>query len=194
MSEAHVSFSKPLTWLPNAGEQSVAEAPQGSKSGIYLWTAPSPGGHLVYYVGETARTLATRLEEHLYEQLSGRYRFYDPTAFLRGEKHLLWRGVYGRGGEADVSGFVDQLPAFAPPLAQYVRSMRFMVAPTDCSDRLRRRIEAELARWFQEHDGVTGGFQERDIHYEPRGETEAAVEVTLDWAERPVGAPDHLRV
>jgi len=191
-SEIRVSFTGPFAWLPGGSVPSVGEAAESKRPGIYLWTAPSPKGHLVYYVGETARTVAARIEEHLYEQLSGRYRFYEPSPFLMGEKKLVWRGVYGQGAQPNVSGFVDQLPTFAPLLTQFVKNMRFLVATTDCSDRVRRRIEAALATWFRQQAGLVGEFQDAGIHYEPRLEEEPAVKVDLAWQEKPIGAPDHV--
>lgn len=61
-----------------------------ARPGIYLWTVATPDGDdLVYYVGETARSFADRLTEHLKEQLSGAYRIYDPEPFGAGTKQLL---------------------------------------------------------------------------------------------------------
>ena len=192
MSEVHVAFSGPYAWLSGEPTTSVAKAAAAAAPGLYLWTAPSVSGHLVYCVGETARTLAQRLEEHLYEQLSGRYRFYEPTAFLRGEKLPRWRGVYGQGGKPDVSDFVRQLPDLAGDLAAFVRSMRFVIAPTPCPNRERRRIEASPAAHFRSQQGPVGPFQDSGIHYEPRLPDEPPLQVHFTWSERPVGAPDRL--
>jgi hypothetical protein len=194
MGELTISFSRPFAWLPGSSVESISDAKEGRTPGLYMWTAPTPDGHLVYYVGDTSLTLAGRIQEHLCEQLSGRYRFHEPARFFKGEKQLLWRGVYGKGAKPNVSEFVDQLPTLAAALAQFVRGMRFLVATTDCSHRLRRRIEAALASWFREQGGVVGPFQEDGIHYEPRLPSEPPESVAFTWHERPLGAPDRLVV
>jgi hypothetical protein len=132
------------------------------------------------------------MDEHLSEQLSGRYRIYEPEAFAQGRKKLLWRGVYGPGAETNVEGFVSQLSAMAPALVQFVRTMRFHVAPASASDRIRRRIEAALAGHLYRQDGVLGQFQDSDIRYTPRSKNEEPVRVQLTWQARPLGVPDML--
>jgi hypothetical protein len=194
MSGMTIAFSRPFAWLPGGCVESISEVEEGRTPGLYMWTAPSPAGHLVYYVGDTGLTLAGRIQEHLCEQLSGRYRFYEPGRFFKGDKQLLWRGVYGHGAKRNVSEFVDQLPILAPALVQFVRSMRFLVATTDCPVRLRRRIEAALSSWFRQQDGLVGPFQEDGIHYEPRVASEPPETVAFTWQERPLGAPDRLEV
>jgi hypothetical protein len=162
----------------------------GTNPGIYLWTVPSTVGELVYYVGETDRGFARRMDEHLTEQLSGRYRLYEPNAFLRGEKDLLWRGVNGRGAQPNVAGFVDKLPAWAPALVEFVRSIRFHVAPTTCSGRSRRRIEAALANHLREQKGLIGKFQEADVRYARRRVNEETITVEITWQQKPLDVPE----
>jgi hypothetical protein len=187
-----LKFSGPYAWLPGLSAPSLGEVELGTSPGIYLWTVPSTVGELVYYVGETSRSFARRMDEHLAEQLSGRYRIYNPEAFLRGEKDLLWRGVYGRGAQPNVSGFVDKLPTWAPSLVEFVRSIRFHVAPTTCSDRSRRRIEAALANRLQEQKGLIGEFQEEDVRYVPRRAEEEPITVNIAWQQKPLGVPEQL--
>ena len=192
METIELKFSGPYAWLPGLSVPSLAEVEVGTNPGIYLWTVPSTVGELVYYVGETARGFARRMDEHLSEQLSGRYRIYKPEAFLRGEKDLLWRGVYGRGAQPNVAGFVEQLPNWAPALVQFVRSIRFHVAPTTCSDRLRKRIEAALADHLKHCEGLIGSFQEGDVQYRQRRSEEEPITVNIAWQQKPVGVPDLL--
>jgi len=192
METIELDFSGPFAWLPGEAVPSLAEAPIGKRCGIYLWTVPTEAGELVYYVGETGRPFARRMEEHLSEQLSGRYRLYEPTAFLRGEKKLLWPGVYGPGSEPSVAGFVQQLPALAPALVLIVRAIRFHVAPTTCDDRIRRRIEAALAQHLREQDGDVGAFQDEHVRYVPRRPNEKPILVRFGWQQRPLGGPDTI--
>jgi hypothetical protein len=184
--------SGPYAWLPGLSVPSLAEVKVGTQAGIYIWTVPSTVGELVYYVGETAWSFAQRMGEHLTEQLSGRYRIYKPGAFLQGEKQLLWRGVYGRNAEPNVFSFVANLPAWAPELVRFIRAIRFHVAPTTCSDRLRRRIEAALAQHLRVQEGLIGNFQDEDVRYGPRRKDEEAIAVSLKWQQTPLGVPEQM--
>lgn len=192
MEIIELTFSGPFAWQPGATVASLAEVDVGSNAGIYIWTVSTAHGELVYYVGETARSFAQRMEEHLAEQLSGRYRLYEPNEFLRGEKILLWRGVYGPGAQPNVGGFVAQFPSLAPALVQFVRSIRFHVAPISCSVRLRRRIEAALAHHLRKQEGLVGTFQDEDVRYVQRRPDEEPIRVKLTWKKKPIGVPDQL--
>lgn len=191
MEQMRLAFVGPFAWFTNSGVEVLSQANVARSAGIYLWTSPTADGELVFYVGETGRSFSRRMEEHLSEQLSGRYRIYDPKAFAQGRKELLWRGVYGAGAERSVEGFVSQLPTIAPALVQFVRAIRFHVAPISTSDRLRQRIEASLADHLYRQEGAVGKFQD-PIHYSPRLENEDPVRVLLTWQARPLGVPDAL--
>ena len=194
MESIELTFSGPFVWLPGASVPSLAESDVGASHGIYIWTVPTTHGELVYYVGETARSFARRMDEHLAEQLSGRYRLYDPNAFLRGDKKLLWRGVYGPLAQPNLGGFVAQLPSLAPALVQFVQIMRFHVAPTSCSDRSRRRIEAALSEHLRQYEGLVGIFQDEDVRYEARRTGDLPITVKLTWQQKPLGVPELLEV
>jgi hypothetical protein len=191
MEGIELSFTGPFGWFAGSGAPLSAAAVSKSP-GIYLWTIPTPDGELVYYVGETARSFWRRMDEHLSEQLSGRYRLYEPMAFAHGKKNELWRGVYGPGAERSVEGFVAKLPSIAAALADFVHQMRFHVAPMDTTDNLRRRTEAALAAHLYQQPGLVGSFQEAGIHYSPRLVDEEPVQVRLTWEVRPLGVPDVL--
>jgi hypothetical protein len=192
VNAVEITFSGPFAWLPGQTVECLSSAAAGASQGVYIWTMPTPGGELVYYVGETRRTFARRMEEHLSEQLSGRYRLYEPSAFARGEKQLLWRGVYGPGSERNLAGFVQQLSTLAPALVRFVNEMRFHVAPTTCSDRVRRRIEAAISHHHRSQSGVVGAFQDEDVRYAPRRPDEEPVRVHTEWQHPPLGVPTLL--
>jgi len=194
METLDLSFSGPFAWLPGGDLEWLSEATVGKEPGIYLWTVLAPEGELVYYLGETGRSFGRRMEEHLQEQLSGRYRLYEPEEFFRGGKRLLWRGVYGPGSETSVRGFVDQLPALVPALIEVVSAMRFHVAPVCCEGRLRRRIEGALARHLRGMPGAIGAFQDEDVQYSTRHPSEEPISVRFEWQQRPLGVPDVLEV
>jgi hypothetical protein len=164
----HLEFSGPFSWLASDLAPSIFEAVAAQAAGIYLWTVDTPDGHLIYYVGETGVEFRQRLHQHLSRQLAGMYHIYEPGMFAVGQKHALWRGMYGRDRESSLAALVDRLPTLAPALADFVRLMRFHLAPLTCQTRLRRRIEAALARHLSRQPGLVGSFQDAGIRYAPR--------------------------
>ena len=140
-----LEFSGPFSWLSSDPATSIFEAAAARAAGIYLWTVETQDGYLIYYVGETGAEFRQRLSQHLCQQLAGMYHIYDPGLFAVGQKRALWRGLYGNDREPGLAAFVECLPSLAPALANFVRLIRFHLAPLTCHTRLRRRIEAALA-------------------------------------------------
>jgi hypothetical protein len=73
-----------------------------------------------------------------------------------------------------------------------VQCLRFHVAPTTCSDRLRERIEAALAGHLRQQKGLVGEFQETDVRYIPLQTDDAPVTVHISWQRMPRGVPEVL--
>ncbi len=188
--EISLEFSGPFAW----SSPCVFDAHVSSHAGIYLWTVSTPEGDLIYYVGETGRDFTTRLTEHLKDQLAGMYRIYDPHLFLQGVKKPLWNGMFGRLRERGLSDFVAKLSELSPALIRYVQIIRFHLAPLECDDRFRKRIEAALADHLYVQDGVVGQFQDDDIRYERTRQDEEPLTVTFRWSGRVRGVPDRLFV
>lgn len=189
---AQVSFQGPYSWL--AGElPSVFDADCADEAGLYLWTIRTDSaGELIYYVGETGRRFRSRMLEHLKEQLAGWYRLYDPVRMRAGEKRLLWRGMYGRGRPKTPESFVERLPELVGPLQEYLRTMRFHLAPVELEARARKRIEAALAEHLRRQPEPVGSFQDADITYRPRTQDETPMRVTLSSAVALEGLPATL--
>ena len=193
MTELTLQFEGPYSWMKDAPDPYVFEAPAAKKPGIYLWTVPTPSGELVFYVGETGRDFATRLTEHLRDQLAGIYRIYDPEHFARGHKKLLWGGMLGKLREPSLSDFIAKLPTVAPALAAFARMMRFQLAPLDCDAPLRQRVEAAIADHFYAQEGLVGDFQDDDISYRRSPLADSYV-VKCSWSCALKGAPDVLTI
>jgi hypothetical protein len=187
-----LEFSGPFSWLAPDPATSIFEAAAARAAGIYLWTVETHDGHLIYYVGETGVEFRLRLRQHLCQQLAGMYSIFDPELFAVGQKRALWRGMYGRDRESGLAAFVECLPTLAPALADFVRLIRFHLAPLTCHMRLRRRIEAALALHLSSQPGVVGQFQDAGIRYEPRRSGEEAIEVICRSSMVLLGLPARL--
>jgi hypothetical protein len=105
------------------------------------------------------------------------YHIDEPELFAVGQKRALWRGLYGNDREAGLAAFVECLPSLTPALANFVRLIRFQLAPLTCHTRLRRRIEAALAMHLYRQPGLVGPIQDVGIRYVPRRVDEEPIDV-----------------
>ena len=96
----------------------------------------------------------------------------------RREAVTVARDVWPRR-ETTPESFVERLPELAGPLQEYVRTMRFHLAPVELEDRARKRIEAAVAEHLRRQPGPVGSFQEADVRYRPRTPDEVSMRVTL---------------
>jgi hypothetical protein len=122
------------------------------------------------------------------------YHIYESGLFAVGQKPALWRGIYGRDRESGLATFVERLPTLAPALADFVRLMRFHLAPLTCHTCLHRRIEAALSRHLCCQPGLVGSFQDAGIRYEPRRPSEEVAEVICESSAVLLGLPACLEV
>jgi len=77
----------------------------------------------------------------------------------------------------------------APALDDFVRLIRFHLAPLTCDTRLRRRIEAALARHLYRQPGIVGQFQDVGIRYAPRVGGEEPIDVRCQSSALLLGLP-----
>ena len=193
MQKVELSFVGPFGWLKQGPLPSILTHDDGKEPGIYLWTAGTPEGELVWYVGETARSFKVRMREHLIEQLGGRYRILEPNLFNSGQKMCLWHGGFGDNTSNWPDLFLDKFPDLAGPLTEFVSSIRFMVAPLESETRLRRRVEAAIADHLYAQPDPIGSFQEL-INYERTVAGEEPLQVSF-VSQVPIrGLPTSLQV
>lgn len=185
-----LGFHGPFSWMGTGNTESVHESMLARNAGIYLWTIEVQDGHLVYYVGETGRSFAARLREHLRDQLAGLYHIHAPTQFARGEKSMLWPGIYDKHTPGRLEDYVDRLPDLVAPLCSFIRMMRFHLAPIETNPRLRKRIEAALSDCFLSQPGRIGDFQESGVRYHRRRPDEPPIRIQLLSNVPILGLPD----
>ncbi len=190
----HVHFQGPFGWFDDAGIPPLDQASAGRGRGVYLWTIPTELGELVYYVGETKRSFAKRMKEHLEKQLSGMYHIYEPTLFASGVKRVLWNGMYRPDPEKGLGEFVNRLPTLVDSLVSFVHLMRFRVASLDCEDRIRKRIEAALSQHLRKQPEPIGLFQDDGIRYELRKRDEEPILIRCSPTGEIRGLPATIEV
>lgn len=193
-TQVQLHFSGPFSWTGSQGIPCIFTAEPARRPGVYLWTVNTGKGELVYYVGETGRSFATRMTEHFKEHMAGRYHLYKPEEFARGLKVLLWPGAYDPTTKTTVAEFLDNYDALKDALLRLAQMYRFYIAPIEGDKRLRERIEAALAYHLYSQEGRVGEFQDRGIRYRPRREHEAPCCIVLEADAQLCGIPTTLWV
>jgi hypothetical protein len=186
-AEVQLLLEGPYQWLDGIASDYLFAAASLEGAGLYLWTYPTIHGEMAYYVGETGRSFAGRMREHLSSYVSGRYTFYDPAAFSRAQKLIVWEGMWRPGQETRVADFLGRHEEIIPALAEFLRRLRFYLGPTDCDTRTRKRIEAALADSFSAQPPPVGTFQDEGIRYERRRDHEGQLRVRVSGASTVVG-------
>ena len=150
-------------------DENIFTSSIGEKKGIYLFTIPFGGEYLVYYVGETGASFATRLLQHVQSYLNGFYRVFDPEEFVKGRKALLWGGMWktDRKEPKLICEFIEKNSDIAPKIVNFIRQFRIFLAPIDENKRIRERIESEISRSLNQQNGIISDFQDKDIRYRP---------------------------
>jgi hypothetical protein len=166
-------------------------------------SAPLPFPGVPYMIGysettavlpapHTSRPVPPRARDHHARLPATHCRCHVHWRFALGQNRVLWRGLYGNDREPNLAAFVARLPTLAPALADFVRLIRFQLAPLTCHTRLRRRIEAALAQHLSRQPGLVGPFQDAGIHYTPRRASEELIAVLCRSSTMLLGLPARL--
>jgi len=189
-----VSFVGPYSWPGASDAPSLFDADIRREAGIYLWTVRLPDGFLVYYVGETGRSLESRMFEHYKEHASCMYHLYDPKRFARGEKVPLWPGRFDTSDRRTILECIQQHGRLSTVVAELTSLYRFLFAPLAGDQRIRRRVEAAIAYALYDVPGIVGMFQDVGIRYSPRRDDEHPVECEVLSSVVVLGLPSRLSV
>jgi len=76
--------------------------------GIYLIAIQHNEGYLVYYIGETGHSFYARLKDHVIQYFGGNYRVLEPSKFRKGEKEIVWNGMWRKGTRDRVPEFINR--------------------------------------------------------------------------------------
>lgn len=151
----------PLTQLSAPDSPSDAHA-----AGVYIWTARVDGEWWAYYIGLTGKTFAERHRDHLHLYREGRYRIYEPGAFVRGHKVLAWGGAFGPHAPDKLIEFRRRTD-LAATLSAFLALLHVFLIPTNAAPRPTERLEAALASILKRAPGGAAWFQDEDVRYAP---------------------------
>ena len=109
--EIIVSFVGPFSWFGAPDAPCVYYAEEAHEPGVYLWTVPQPEGQLIYYVGESGRTMGARLRQHYKEMTGARYNVFFRTRVYARRKSLPVARPLRLDGSKNRRGLPSELPA-----------------------------------------------------------------------------------
>jgi hypothetical protein len=187
--EYEIVFHGPYRFL--SGGYSVFSHEDSENQGIYLWTVPMDGYYLPYYVGETGISFRYRLQEHIKGYLSGVYRVYDPSEFIKGRKNLVWGGMWLPGTKDNMPQFLDQYLDMVQKIYDLIGSIRIFLAPIQVETRIRKRIEGAIASCifkYQEKNMKTPFMEKEDRNRLCRkNKSEVQIKIKICGSERFIG-------
>jgi hypothetical protein len=172
----------PFSWIPpsTGAPARIFDVPESSRCGIYLFTVPSAGSRLIYWVGQTSQPVRARLATHSREFLAGTYNILDMEKLRSGERAVLWQGLWWRKDSADrYEEYLLRAGEVAPLTLDQLRSTHIYTVPTPKDRRLLARLEAAIVNALYA-DPEVGMILDRGYSLAPRWETEDAIQVRLN--------------
>jgi hypothetical protein len=187
MTRLHLHGPYPLC---STAQDVLGVCPHAELAGVYLWAVPTiPHGLVVDYVGETSASFYRRTKEHVIQILGGNYLLLDPDALLRGERQVVWPGLWRAGTRDQLPTFLTRLEELAPVARRYLSLHKVMVAPLECEPRLQHRIEASIAAAVQDSQPR---LVATDIRYRGRRADEEPIPVAITADCHVHGLPSHV--
>jgi len=177
------SFKGPFSFLKGQID-SILEVPEGKmEGGIYIWTIQCKNMELIHYVGQTSRTFAQRMKEHLYGYLSGKYPINDPKEIFN-EKKEIWKGW----PKAKVEDFIVKHDKLWGAIIETIRSIRIYVWQSDVDEKIRKRIEAAICLRLEQEAGMAGKLLDNKKQTK-RNNNEALLKIEVVLPKEVAGMP-----
>lgn len=188
----------PLQWLTDSdagAEASILTAAISRRCGIYLWTIPHEERYIVYAAGQTGRPFANRFREHTTAFLAGTYNLLDLKAATRGERALLWQGLWFRKASlARLPALLARGGVHFAEVEATLRAFRIFVIPLDGDGRLRERLEAAIMQALYLETNPFAAVPDRGMALRPRRRDEEPLCVTLQSPVELIGLPGRMEV
>jgi hypothetical protein len=160
------------------------------RSGLYMWSVPYAGrGFIVMYVGETGIRFGQRMKEHVVQTLGGNYRVSAPDRLREGVDDVVWDGLWRAGTRDRLPELIERFREVAEISREMLLAVRVFVAPLGADVRLRRRIEAALARHVWSQPAPAWALLPRDIRFAGRRAGDNAIQVHVATAAPVLGFP-----
>jgi len=164
-SKVTLDWAGPFTWIRGEDRYCVFDASVCNRNGIYIFSVPFHGSYLPYYVGQTGRSFAIRLQEHTKEYLSGVYRTYDPDEFIKGRKKIIWDGLWKKDRRNLWPELLESYVELAPIIYAFLSCFSLFLAPLEVDRLFRHRIESSIGIALREHNELTRIFFDDAVKY-----------------------------
>jgi hypothetical protein len=191
MIERTLHFDGPFSWQTDCEVACIFSSEAGKNKGIYLWTLQIPEGRVVSYVGETGRSFASRHREHLREHMAGFYHLFDVDSLARGEKRLVWNGMYGKRTRESLQSLFLRWSDLAPVIEKHTRLFQFFLAEYEGESDVRREIERELASCLARSER---NFQDSGVWYLGAAAPIEQADIRITSALPIIGLPSGFRI
>lgn len=189
-----LNFIGPLQVI-KYGKSFLFSHPIADLPGIYFSAVPINNKEwLVSYIGETKRSIGSRVKEHTIQLAGGNYRICDPNELKRGRSVILWNGLWRKGTRNKLPEFIDRIQFYAPVIKQVLETKRWFCAHTTCDKRMLRRIEGGLANSIKSAPPPGCSLLPTDVRYSGRFNSERPVEIRISLPVKVHGIPDKLIV
>jgi hypothetical protein len=182
------------------------------ESGIYIWTIRRPwdGRFLTNYVGETGTSFARRLLEHRRWYYTGEYRVYDPNKFGKGDKKIIWGGLWWFRKTISDEKLLDRIKAhvergkgkYDKEIEKLLDAFKVFLIPLTYSNglgpleennrRIRRRIEGALVRRLASNPDVFH-FHDFTGEFTDKKENDEYIQLHLKNATQIIGLEENMR-
>jgi hypothetical protein len=178
----------------NPDEKSgIFHLPIGEQSGVYVYAVNVDGqGHLATYVGQTGRSFLIRVREHVLNTLSGYEKIFDPDALKKGEKKLVWDGLWPSDRRNYLGEFLKRYSELAPVIQKFAKQFEIFLLPIQQKDKsLRLALEAGITTHLKAQPTPVGEFMDE---IDPKPRKENLVDIEIMNAQKIMGFPTCLRV
>jgi len=192
MEEIETVIEGPFGWI---GADSVFISRIAARKGVYLFTAQTPKGHLVYYVGETGATFIERLAQHLQSYVIGQYHIYEAQSFSGGVKNLVFEGWMNKKPRRQARAeYLNAIEEYGPKMLEFIGCMKILLLPAEQETRTIERMEAGISLHLKRKPVPVGTFQDEGILYRPRKKSEEPLALRIGRFENILGLNECVEI
>lgn len=146
-------FDETLTWEGPFGWKEAYSVPASFQPGIYVLAVPFESAYLTYYLGESGKSMRSRLKSHEAMYWSGEFSLRDWEAFYAGVDRLFRPSSYRKYSKEARAQFKRERSTWEPLIRAEIDMQRVFLLPIPQwagpeFRSLRMRLEQALGEGF----------------------------------------------
>lgn len=134
------------------------------------------------------------MREHFKEHFAGFYHLNKSEEFKKGEKVIIWPGMYDIERKISLIDLARNHKKLAEEIYNLAEIYRFFIAPVSYDKRIIERAECALASHLYQQEGIIGTSQEKGIKYHPRQTSEQPQIASFKASIKILGSPERLEI